>query len=74
MEQDIFSWDSFDEVDDQILQFYNCTFKKNFGPFVLGQNVTSITIEFSTGKIEVYLDSEDADPIFTGLLKLELIS
>jgi len=74
MEQEIFSWDSFDEVDDQILQFYNCTFKKNFGLFVLGQNVTSITIEFSTGKIEVYLDSEDADPIFTGLLKLELIS
>lgn len=73
MEQEIFSWESWDELGDQILQFNRCTFKKDFGPFESGNNVSSITIEYSTGKIEVFLDDEDNDPIFTGMLRFELI-
>lgn len=74
MEQEIFSWEQFDELSDQVLQFYNCIFKKDFGPFKDSQNVASISIEFSTGIIKVYLDQDDTDPIFTGKLRFELES
>ena len=55
------------------LQFTNCTFVKDFGPYKKNQFVANITIDFSTGTIQVYNAENQDDYSWRGTLKLELI-
>lgn len=53
MEKQLFEWDGFDLVDTAIMQFYNCTLKRDIGTCKEGETVDSVVLDYSNGKWEI---------------------
>ena len=61
MEKEWFDWEEWEQVDNFILQFLNCTIKKPFGPYNVGDKVAVICIAFDSGVIECYNNTENSE-------------
>jgi len=54
MESELFSYTGWDPVDTMASQYYNCVFKRDFGPFKEGETCNCITIDICEGTITEY--------------------
>lgn len=54
MESDLFSYTGWDPNDDRSEQYYNCVFKRDFGPFKEGETCNCILIDTSEGVMTEY--------------------
>lgn len=48
------TWNLWDRVDTNALQFYDVEFIDDFGVFIKGENIECITVDFQNGIIESY--------------------
>jgi len=70
MEKEIFEWQQFDYIEDFAIQFEDCIFIKDFGPYHKNEEVKYISIDYQDGIMNVYRDNNDGtEPVE---LKLEL--
>lgn len=70
MEQDIFSWKGWDEIDDYCLYFYDCIFNQKVGQFNKGDKVDGIDIDYQNGEMHIYPDNAVEDKI---TIKIKLV-
>lgn len=54
MEKQLFDWETYDVIDDDLWLFYDCTLKVDLGQFLAGDELDEITIDFETGVMELY--------------------
>jgi hypothetical protein len=71
MEKALFDWDGFDQIDTFVFLFMDCVPKVQLGPFVAGQMVNSISIDFEKGEIHIYDGKEE--PSWSGKVGLVLV-
>lgn len=72
MEKQLFDWGSVDELGCGAYQFYNCVMKVACGPYVPGDEVPAIVIDFPKATIEFH--SRFGAPIGPFSLKLSIES
>lgn len=51
MEQNIFSWKGWDQIDTTIFQFTDCVFKKDFGSIRAGEYFEGVLLDYETGTL-----------------------
>ena len=54
MEIELFSYSGWDQNDNHSEQYYNCVFKKDFGPFTQGETCNCIEINVCEGTLIEY--------------------
>jgi hypothetical protein len=70
MEKQLFNWDAFDIITDDILVFYGCTLGVDIGKHKVGIQLDSISINYATGILEMY--NGDGTVISTHQLELKI--
>lgn len=56
-----FLWDGWDQIEVNFMQFYNVDFYQDFGPFLKGENFSSVSVDYLKGILEAY--SEDGKEV-----------
>jgi len=68
MEKDIFEWVDWNQSGDFYITYYNCSFKKDFGPYLKNELVHSIVISYDEGYMSVLRNNnEGTDPVVLNL-------
>lgn len=58
MEKELFKWKDWDLMDTLVISFYDCTLIKQIGKFPPGSWFSVITMDYSEGKISLYLEDD----------------
>lgn len=69
-EQQLFTWKAWCPMDTVALTFYRCTVVSPFGPYVVGDNLANIDIDYGTSTIECY--NEEDESVFKGRILLSV--
>lgn len=68
MKKDIFEWQDWDVLSELTVQFYNCIFLKDFGPYLKNESVALIAINYYEGLMKVYRDiNEGTEPVILNI-------
>lgn len=68
IEQTIISYEDWDQADGMDMQFYDCTFKRDFGPWKQGETVGCVVFEWSKSRIAEF----DTDGVATRTCPIEM--
>ena len=58
MEKQIFEYEGYDLVDDMCSIFYDCKLKIDFSSYKVGDEFSTISVDFEKGIMELYEDNE----------------
>lgn len=56
--KEMVDFSGWDDIDTGTMQFYEATFKKDFGPWKKGQTVETLSINFLSGVMESYFEGK----------------
>jgi hypothetical protein len=61
MEQSLFSWENWDQLDTMLFCFSQCTLKVDIGKYKAGDIIEEIALDYSDGVMEFYKDNDAID-------------
>lgn len=70
-EQQLFTWKDWDQMDTATFTFYDCTVVSPFGPYVVGDNLANIDVDYETSTIECY--NEEDESVFKGRILISVV-
>ena len=70
-EQLMFTWEDWVRTGTAAFTFYDCTVVSPFGPYVVGDNLANIDIDYETGRIECY--NEEDESVFKGRILISVV-
>lgn len=53
MEQELFSWENWADIDAFVYQFYDCVLQTKIGDFEVGTKIPIITLNYATGELDL---------------------
>lgn len=68
IEEEIFDWEDWDEVDVGVMQYYDVTFKQDFGPFKQGEQHSGVALSLTKCQLTAY--DEDGNVLQQCSIKL----
>lgn len=71
MNQDLFSYDSYEDTDDMEYYFHNCVLKVRIGKYSAGTEVKGIVVNYCTGRMLFYNDESDVIDEFELILRVK---
>lgn len=69
--QQLFTWKGWGHWGDGDFSFYECTVVSPFGPYVEGDNLANIDIDYETSTIECY--NEEDESVFKGRILISVV-
>lgn len=73
METDIFTWKGIDQLDTREFNFYDVTLVVDVGPYKVGARFPIASLDYGTGKFELYLTMGDEVPVIGGRLQASIV-
>lgn len=67
MEQQLFTWENWDDIDTLAVMYYNVMLKVAIGPFKPGAQLESVYLDYDKSIIQVWKDNKS---IWEGALRL----
>jgi hypothetical protein len=61
LEQQLFSWEGWDELETAVLQFSNCTLKVDVGEHLVGSKFDFIVFDMQSSKLALYMTTNNED-------------
>lgn len=72
IENQLFSWEKWDQIDTMEFVFYKCTILVPMLGFSPGERFSSIIIDYSNSQISLFKNSGNEPPVKTGTLRLSV--
>lgn len=73
IENQLFSWEEWDQVDTVMFSFMNCKLLVPMLGFPPGEMFSHIFMDYENSQIRLFKNSDDESPVKTGTLRLSVI-